>query len=93
MTLAIEEPIAWLYCRRLRVLLVTSLANIATQCFLWSILTRYYDHYLLALFSAEGAIWALEALALRLCLPTRQALTLSLAMNATSFTLGWFLPV
>jgi len=75
------------------VLLVTTLANIATQCLLWSILTRYYEHYLLALFTAEAAIWLLEALALHLCLPTRRALTLSLLLNATSFAVGWFLPI
>lgn len=74
-------------------ILVSSLANVLTQCLLWAVLSRYYEHYLVALFSAEALIWSLEALVLRLLLPTRRAVILSLLMNGASFGLGWFLPL
>ena len=47
----------------------------------------------MALFSAEALIWSLEGLFLRLVLPTRRAVILSLLMNGASFGLGWFLPL
>lgn len=93
MTLAIEEPLAWLYTRRLSVVFLTVGANILTQILLWHILTRYFQHYLQALVLAEALIWSLEALCLCLLLPTRRAVLLSCLMNASSLAAGWFLPV
>lgn len=93
MTLAIEEPVAWIYTRRRSVVYLTIAANILTQILLWQILTRSYQHYIQSLILAEALIWSLEALILRLLLPTRRAVLLSCLMNAASFAAGWFLPV
>ena len=79
-------------------LLLTSVgANIVTQSLLWIVLSRFFNHYLAALILTEVLIWPAEGFMLwavpanRLLL--REALWLSLLMNATSFTLGCFLPI
>jgi hypothetical protein len=84
--------------RASRALLLTSLgANLITQAFLWLVLSVFWRHYLVALLLSEVLIWAAESLMLwgvkanQLCLG--EAARLSLLMNATSFGLGWFLPV
>ncbi len=78
-------------------ILSSLLANVLTQTLLWIILNTFYRHYLIALFTAEVLIWFLESLLLWSIkanrLSFREAMTLSLAMNLTSFAVGWFLPV
>lgn len=80
-----------------RLLLTSLLANILTQSMLWVVLNLFFAHYLSALIISEIFIWLIEGLILRLFpgnrLRWREAILLSLAMNLTSFGLGWFLPV
>ncbi len=78
-------------------LLTSLLANLITQSFLWIVLELFFQHYLVALWSAETLIWIIESLLLfRFSaeqLHFREAVLLSLAMNLASFGLGWFLPI
>ncbi len=79
-------------------LLLTSIfANLVTQSVLRIALTISFRDYLTTLAVAEIGIWLLEALVLY-GIPSNklrfsEALLLSLAMNAASLALGWFLPV
>jgi hypothetical protein len=60
-------------------------------------LSLFYQHYLVALLVAEILIWAMEGYLLYGLrfnqLQVRDALSLSLMMNLSSFGIGWFLPV
>jgi hypothetical protein len=81
----------------IRPLLFTSLCiNLITQSLLWIVLNLFFHHYLLALFTGEVLIWAIESLLLYAVainrLHLRQAVLLSLSMNVASFAFGWFLP-
>jgi hypothetical protein len=73
------------------------LANLLTQSLLWLALNLFPAHYLTTLFTAEGCIWLIESALLHLVpanrLAWREALLLSLGMNAASFGIGWLLPV
>ncbi len=101
-TIVTEGLIALGYCllrnKPVKSILLTSIgANILTQLFLWGVLIIFYQHYLAVLFVAEILIWVIESLALY-CVPTnrlssREAASLSLAMNLSSIVLGWWLPV
>lgn len=68
-----------------------------TQSLLWIGLSVFFQNYLSTLIVAEILIWGLEGLILSFNpanqLRLTEALLLSLAMNVTSFGLGWFLPV
>lgn len=101
-TIVIEGLVCSLYALRnkkpLAPLLLSCLAvNLLTQPFLWFVLNAFFQHYLVALFTAEVAIVGVEALFLHLIpynqLRWREALVLSLFMNLSSFLVGWFLPV
>ena len=79
-------------------ILATSIAaNLVTQSFLWVGLNLFFQHYLIILFVAEIVIWMIESLLLYRFpanqLQLQEAALLSLAMNLTSFILGWFLPI
>jgi hypothetical protein len=78
-------------------LLSSVIINLLTQSALWLALRAFFNHYLLTLLVAEVCIWLVEGALLRLYpynrLNLREALGLSLAMNLTSFALGWLLPV
>jgi hypothetical protein len=79
------------------VLLTSLLANLVTQSLLWVALNLFFQHYVVTLFIAEILIWLMESVflfGLRMNrLSMREALLLSLMMNASSFGLGLFLPV
>ncbi len=72
-------------------------ANLFTQALLWLALQLFFEQYLRVLFMMEFFIWLIESAILYLYprnrLGLREAALLSLAMNLTSFTIGWFLPV
>lgn len=80
----------------LSLLLTGSAANLITQTLLWMVLNVFFQHYLAALILAEILIWLIESVLLALVpsnrLSVSQAILLSLGMNLTSFTLGWYLP-
>jgi hypothetical protein len=80
-----------------RLFLIGVLANLLTQSLLWGALYLFPTQYLAALFTAEGCIVVIESAILHCVpgarLPGFEALGLSLAMNLTSFGIGWFLPV
>jgi len=101
LTIVIESLVVSVYARwqhkaPVSLLLSAGFANLLTQTLLWSLLLLFPDHYLVVLFGAELLIWLLESLVLWLVpsnqLTRREALWLSLGMNALSFGLGWFLP-
>jgi hypothetical protein len=79
-------------------ILFTSICgNLITQSLLWTVLSLFYQNYLLTLLIAEILIWFIEA-ALLYAIPVNQlrfkeAILLSLGMNALSFAVGWFLPI
>jgi hypothetical protein len=79
------------------VLLTSLLANLVTQSLLWMVLNIFLQDYVVTLLIAEALIWLMESVflfSLRMNrLSIREALLLSLAMNASSFGLGLFLPV
>jgi hypothetical protein len=64
---------------------------------LWIALNLFFQNYLVTLFLSEILIWIAESLLLYSIpanqLSIKEAILLSLEMNLTSFTLGWFLPV
>lgn len=68
-----------------------------TQSILWVVLHLFFQSYLVTLLISEIMIWLMESLLLHLIpanhLGFKEALLLSLGMNLSSFTLGWFLPV
>ena len=81
-----------------RPILFTSICgNLVTQSLLWIGLNLFFRNYLVTLLIAEILISAMEGLMLYSIRPNRlnpkEAIFLSLGMNATSFMLGWFLPV
>ena len=81
-----------------RPILFTSICgNLVTQSLLWIGLNLFFRNYLVTLLIAEILISAMEGLMLYSIRPNRlnpkEAAFLSLGMNATSFMLGWFLPV
>jgi Na+/melibiose symporter-like transporter len=98
----LESGVVLVYCRwRGRgstSLLLSSLpANLVTQAFLWTALSYFWRSDLVVLFLSELVIWAAESLMLWVVpsnrLTLREATRLSFLMNATSFGLGWLLPV
>lgn len=102
-TLAVEAILALVYAglkqrRWLTLLTVVFLANLVTQpCF--ALLLNLVDtSYILTLtLAGEILIWFVEAailhLALRKTLSVREALLLSLLLNASSFAVGLLLPI
>jgi len=81
-----------------RPILFTSICgNLVTQSLLRIGLNLFVRNYLVALLIAEILIAAMEGLMLYSIrhnqLNPKEAIFLSLVMNATSFMLGWFLPV
>lgn len=100
-TLIIEGAVLLGYClwrnKPLVALSLTSIVgNLLTQSMLWTALRLFFNDYWVTLLIAEILIWILESIlffnipANRLTLS--EAVLLSLGMNGTSFTLGWFLP-
>lgn len=71
--------------------------NVFTQAILWLVLRMFFRYYLIALIAAEFSIWLVEGEFLHRLpgngLTLRQAMLLSLWMNAASFGVGLFLPV
>ena len=101
-TLLIESMVIAGYAIRQKkplIHLLTSgiLANLVTQPLLWAALIFFSKAYLATLLIAEACIWGIEALILFVYplnrLTLRQAMIISLAMNLTSFSIGWVLPV
>jgi hypothetical protein len=81
-----------------RPILFTSFCgNLVTQSLLWIGLNLFFRNYLVTLLIAEILISAMEGLLLYSIRPNqlnpKEVIFLSLWMNATSFMLGWFLPV
>ncbi len=79
-------------------ILATSICgNLITQSLLWVALNLFFQKYLATLLLSEILIWIAESLLLYFIpanqLSFKEAIFLSLGMNLTSFTLGWFLPV
>lgn len=77
------------------ILFTSVFINLITQSLLWIVLNLFFQHYLSTLLVAELFIWFIESLALYY-FPANQlkfieAISLSLGMNLTSLTLGWFL--
>ena len=79
------------------ILFTSILANLITQSLLWVVLNLFFRYYLIALLAAEILIWMMESVLLYYVPANRlrftDAILLSLSMNLTSFTLGWFLPI
>jgi len=79
------------------ILFTSILANLITQSVLWVVLNLFFQHYLVTLLIAEIFIWMVESVLLYYVPANRlrftDAIILSLSMNLTSFTLGWFLPI
>lgn len=80
-----------------RILFASILANILTQPMLWVVLDLFFVHYLTTLFISEIFIWLIESVILRFFPGTqlgwKESMLLSLAMNLSSFSVGWFFPV
>lgn len=79
-------------------ILFTSICgNLITQSMLWIALNLFFQNYLVTLFLSEILIWIAESFLLYSIpanhLDFKEAILLSLGMNLTSLTLGWFLPV
>lgn len=100
-TTLIEGIIALLYShwrgKLLLPLLLTSLfANLITQSLLWVALLLFFRHYWLVLIVMEIFIWLLESLIFYRVranqLTLKEAMSLSLAINLASFSVGLFLP-
>jgi hypothetical protein len=79
------------------VLFTSICGNLITQSFLWIGLNLFFRNYLVTLLGAEILIWVIESGFLYSIpanhLDLKEAILLSLGMNATSFAIGWFLPV
>jgi biotin transporter BioY len=71
--------------------------NLFTQSILWVVLNCFPGYYLVTLTITEICIVGMEAIILFLYrynqLKLREAILLSLAMNLTSFGIGWISPV
>jgi len=78
-------------------LLASLFANLITQSLLWIGLLLFFRHYLLTLIVLEISIWLIESLIfyrVRVTqLTIKEAMSLSLAINLASFSVGLFLPV
>ena len=101
-TIAVEDLVVlayslWRKKPTLALLLSSTGVNIMTQLGLWLTLNVSFHDYVATLFAAEYLIWVAEGLAMHLYRPNhlrwREAMLLSLAMNLTSLSIGWFLPV
>jgi hypothetical protein len=101
-TIGVESTIVLGYCvwrgKPTRSILLTSIcANVLTQSLLGSVLSVFFQYYIIALLIAEIFIWVIESLALHFIpangLRFSEAISLSFFMNISSFALGWFLPV
>ena len=101
-TILIEGIVVWGYSIRRKkpivsILLTSMIANLLTQSLLWIGLNVFFDHYRIALFVFEIAIWGIESIFL--CrIPSNQldlmeSLLLSLMMNLSSFVFGLIVPV
>lgn len=81
----------------LSILLTSVFANFITQALLWLALKILFQQYLLTLFISEILIWLIEAALLYVVrsnrLDFKKSLLLSFLMNASSFAVGWWLPV
>lgn len=102
LTIIVEGVVIFAYCiwRReplLSILITSVAANIVTQSMLWVVLNIFFRYYLATLLICEVFIWLFESVLIYLPnknqLTVKTAVVLSLAMNAISFGLGWFLPV
>ena len=101
-TILVEGCVVFIFCAVQkrpagRLLLASFMVNVLTQVLLWVALKVFFQNYLITLIVVEVLIWLLEGVFLHRLpgnnLNLRQALTLSLCMNAASFGIGWFLPV
>lgn len=101
-TILIEAVLIFIYShlrdKPLCPLLLASLfANLITQSLLWIGLLLFFRHYLLTLIVLEISIWLIESLIfyhVRVTqLTIKEAMSLSLAINLASFSVGLFLPV
>jgi hypothetical protein len=101
-TILIEAVLIFVYShlrdKPLYPLLLASLfANLITQSLLWIGLLLFFRHYLLTLIVLEISIWLIESLIfyrVRVTqLAIKEALSLSVAINLASFSVGLFLPV
>ena len=101
-TVVLEGLIVIGFCARynkplLPILGTSGLGNVVTQWLLWTVLQTFFQHYLAALLVTEILIWFLEGLLLYLIpwnqLKWTESMLLSMAMNLSSFAIGWFLPV
>jgi hypothetical protein len=101
-TLLLESAIVLAYAfwrkKPVHPILATSICgNLITQFMLWIALNLFFQNYLATLFISEILIWIAESLLLYFIpanyLSIKEASLLSLAINLSSFTLGWFLPV
>ena len=101
-TLLLESAIVLAYSfwrkKPVHPILATSICgNLITQSLLWVALNLFFQNYLATLFISEILIWIAESFLLYSVpanhLSFKAASLLSLAMNLSSFVLGWFLPV
>jgi len=101
-TLILESAVVIAYSllakKSIKPILATSICgNLITQSMLWIALNLFFQNYLVTLFISEILIWIVESLFLYFIpandLSFKETILLSLGMNLTSFTLGWFLPV
>ena len=101
-TLILESAIVIAYSlwakKSVKSILATGICgNLITQSMLWIALNLFFQNYLVTLFLSEVLIWIAESLLLYSIpanhLDLKETILLSLGMNLTSFTLGWFLPV
>jgi hypothetical protein len=101
-TIFIEGLIAFIYSRwrekPLPPILLTSLfANLITQSLLWIALLLFFRQYWLVLIMMEIFIWLLESFIFYRIhanqLTIKESMSLSLAINLASFSVGLFLPV
>ncbi len=101
-TLILESAVVIAYAlwakKSIKPILATSICgNLITQSLLWIVLNLFFQNYVVTLFTSEILIWIAESLLLYSIpanhLSFKEAILLSLGMNLTSFTLGWFLPV
>jgi hypothetical protein len=81
-----------------KAILLTSLCgNLVTQSLLWIGLNLFFRNYMATLLIAEILIWIIESVLLYSIRPNhldlKEAIFLSLGMNATSFAFGWLLPI
>jgi hypothetical protein len=81
----------------LSILITCVIANLITQSLLWISLRFLFQHYLMTLFISEIIIWFIEGILLYAIrsnqLNFNESLVLSFIMNASSFGVGWLLPV